>query len=89
MSDDILRGIYYTRPTARYLTVDRVPVGATCPECRRSDVREYPVFAARGPRIVTKCQACLATLVDREPTDGELHPPFRPMTRSWKGTRAG
>jgi hypothetical protein len=85
----ILKGVYYARPTERYLAVERVPVTGNCPECGAGDVRRYPAFTARGPRLVQKCRACFALVREDEPSLEEAHPPFWPMTRNWKCTRAG
>lgn len=85
----ILKGVYYARPTERYLSVERVPVEAQCAECGSSDIRRYPAFTARGPKFVVKCQACLALLAEEGPSVEEAHPPFWPMTRTWGVSRAG
>jgi hypothetical protein len=85
----ILRGVYYPRPTEQYLRVERAPVEGTCPECGAADLRRYPAFTQRGPKIVTKCQSCFALAVEEEPELESMHPPFWPMTRRWAATRAG
>jgi hypothetical protein len=85
----ILKGVYYARPTERYLSVERVPVAGTCDECGGTDVRRYAAFTARGPKFVHKCQSCFALLVEEEPNIDEAHPPFWPMTRDWTVSRAG
>jgi len=85
----ILRGVYYPRPTERFLDVARTPVGGTCAECGGEDVRRYPAFTARGPKIVHKCQSCLALVHEEEPSLEEAHPPFWPLTGGWECTRAG
>ncbi len=85
----ILRGVYYPRPSEQFLEVAKVPVEATCPECGGGDVRRYPAFTARGPKIVHKCQGCFALVREEDPSLEEAHPPFWPMTRGWQCTRAG
>jgi hypothetical protein len=85
----ILKGVYYPRPTERYLDVERRPVDTTCPECGHGDVRRYAAFTAKGPRFVTKCQQCLALVAEEGPSLEEAHPPFWPMTRRWESSRAG
>jgi hypothetical protein len=85
----ILRGVYYPRPTEQYLYVDREVVEGSCPECGAPELRRYPAFTQRGPKIVTKCQACFALALEEEPGPESMHPPFWPMTRHWLATRAG
>ena len=85
----ILRGVYYPRPRERYVAVERIPVEGECPECGAAELSRYPAFTARGPKIVHKCQACFALAREEEPSLEEAHPPFWPMTRGWKCTRAG
>lgn len=85
----LLRGVYYPRPQERYLVVERRRVDRECPECGADDVRRYPAFTARGPRVVHKCQACLALVDEEDPSLEEAHPPFWPITRRWKASRAG
>jgi hypothetical protein len=85
----ILKGVYYSRPTERYLSVERVPVEGNCPDCRGQDIRRYPAFTAKGPRFVTKCQDCLALVAVEGPSLEDAHPPFCPMTRNWDASRAG
>jgi hypothetical protein len=89
LSQSILRGVYYPRPSERYLEVERVPVAGACPECASEELRRYPAFTAGGPRMVTKCGACLFLVSAERPEPSDLHPPFWPMTRMWGGTRAG
>ncbi len=85
----ILKGVYYPRPREQYPEVVKTPVDGVCPECGGTDVKRYPAFTARGPKIVHKCQACFALVREEEPSREEAHPPFWPMTRDWKCTRAG
>ena len=85
----VLKGVYYPRPTERYLSVERVPVAGRCEECGGADVRRYPAFTAREPKFVHKCQKCFALLEEEEPNIDEAHPPFWPMTRTWTASRAG
>ncbi|MGE0387489.1 MAG: hypothetical protein AB7Q97_22395 [Gammaproteobacteria bacterium] len=46
--------------------VHREAVQGACTECGAHDLKRYPVLAFGGWFIVTKCQACLATM-KREP----------------------
>jgi hypothetical protein len=85
----ILKGVYYSRPTAQYLSVEREPVEGQCHECGAAELKRYPAFTQRGPKIVTKCQACFALAAEEEPDLDAMHPPFWPMTRRWLATRAG
>ena len=85
----ILKGVYYPRPREQFLSVARTPSEGTCPECGGQNIKRYPAFTARGPKLVHKCQACLALVREEGPSIDEAHPPFWPMTRSWDCTRAG
>jgi rubredoxin len=69
--------------------VERIPVAGRCPECGASALRRYAAFMAAGPRMVTKCQTCFYVLRADLPEPSDLHPPFWPMTRLWRSTRAG
>ena len=85
----ILKGVYYPRPRERYPAIEKSAVEGACPECGGDDIRRYPAFTARGPKIVHKCQACFALVLEEEPSLEAAHPPFWPITRGWKCTRAG
>lgn len=85
----ILKGVYYSRPTERYLSVERTPVEGKCAECGGEDIRRYPAFTAKGPFFVTKCQDCFALINTEGPSLEDAHPPFWPMTRNWDASRAG
>ncbi|MBV9997205.1 MAG: hypothetical protein JO127_18530 [Caulobacteraceae bacterium] len=54
------------RPAAPTTEVVRTPVEGACPECGRSDLKQYPVLAFGGWFQVVKCQSCLCS-VRREP----------------------
>jgi hypothetical protein len=69
--------------------VTRTPSEGVCPDCGGEDIKRYPAFTARGPKIVHKCQACLALVREEGPSLDDAHPPFWPLTRSWDCTRAG
>ena len=85
----ILKGVYYPRPTERYLVGRADALRGHLPRMRREDIKRYPAFTARGPKFVHKCQDCLALFARKSPNIEEAHPPFWPMTRSWDCTRAG
>ena len=82
-------GFLDPRPTEAYLHVARKPVDATCPACASRDVRRYPVVAALGPRIVTKCQDCFHVLALDRPRPEDDWPPFRAVAYDWPSSRAG
>jgi hypothetical protein len=64
--------------------VPRSPVpGAKCPACGSEDVRRYPIANQHGPRMTTKCQACLHILSTERTTLEDNWPPFRPVTWGW------
>jgi hypothetical protein len=72
-------------PAAARPEVVRVPVaGATCPSCASDDVRRYPISNEFGPRMATKCQACLHILAVERPGPEDDWPPFRSVTRDWE-----
>jgi hypothetical protein len=72
-------------PTSARPRVERVPVdGAECPACGSADVRRYPVSNQYGPRIATKCQACLHTLSIERPGPEDRWPSYRSVTADWK-----
>lgn len=56
----------FQRPETPTVSVERERVSGTCPECGAQDLARYPVVSERGWEIVTKCQACLAS-VARDP----------------------
>ena len=85
----VLKGVYYSRPKEIYLSVQRTQVEGSCPECNGRNIKRYAAFTARGPRFVHKCQDCFALLREEPPNIAESHPPFWPMTRKWKASRAG
>lgn len=85
----VLKGVYYPRPTEIYLSVKRTPVEGSCPECGGKDIKRYAAFTSRGPRFVHKCQECFALVREEPPNVDEAHPPFWPMTRKWRVSRAG
>ena len=85
----ILKGVYYSRPTERYLYVEREPVDGKCDQCGSTDIKRYPAYTASGPNIVTKCQDCFLLVSEDGPSLDAMHPPFWPMTRDWACTRAG
>jgi hypothetical protein len=76
----------YSRPTEQQLFVTREPVDATCPKCGGTDVARYPIANHLGPRIATKCQACLTSLAIDRPTAADNWPPFRSVTYDWEAS---
>jgi hypothetical protein len=76
--------IIYQRPTEERLYVDKQVVeGATCPSCGGTDIRRYPIAAARGPRMTTKCQDCYTALSVERPRRDDAWPPFRAVAYDW------
>jgi hypothetical protein len=78
-----------TPPTDERIYVERKPVVATCPQCGSDDVARYPVANFIGPRMVTRCQACLHSLAVDVPTAGDHWPPWQTVTADWPASRAG
>lgn len=68
-----------------HLVREPVP-DAVCPECGSDDVRRYPIANHRGPRMVTKCQACFGVLALDRPTEEDDWPPFRSVTYDWEAS---
>lgn len=79
----------FPRPEAERLTVERLPVNATCPSCGSSEVARYPVANFIGPRMVTKCQACFHHLAIDVPSYDDHWPPWRSATHDWVASRVG
>jgi hypothetical protein len=79
------RLIFTTPAGTDPLVVEKnVVAGATCPRFGGGDVKRYPIAYYTGPRIVEKCQSCLATVELRRPEPEDNWPPFQPATRSWE-----
>jgi hypothetical protein len=76
-------------PTSDRISVERLPVDATCPQCGSRNVARYPVANFIGPRMVTKCQDCFHSLSVDVPTPDDQWPPWRSATTDWQTTRAG
>lgn len=77
------------RPEQARPEVERVPVaGVTCPQCGSDDVRRYPIASHQGPRMATKCQACLHALTVERPAAADNWPPFRALTYDWPASPA-
>jgi hypothetical protein len=81
--------LLFPRPTEQYLSVERIPVEASCPACRGHNVSRYPIANHIGPRMVTKCQDCFEVLALDRPTPEDNWPPFRPAALDWAPSRAG
>lgn len=81
--------LVFPDPTEQFLTVTRVRVEATCPECGSDDVARYPIANYIGPRMVTRCQACFHVLALDIPEPADMWPPFRSATYGWPASRAG
>lgn len=71
------------------IVVERTPLEEVCPQCGGRDVRRYPVAAALGARMATKCQGCFYVLRLERPRPEDNWPPFRPRSLGWQGSRAG
>lgn len=77
--------IIYQPPTEERISVERPLLeGTVCPSCGSTDVRRYPIVWSRGPRMVTKCQACFTTLSVEEPKPEDAWPPFRAVAYDWE-----
>ena len=81
--------LVFPNPTEEFLSVERVKVDATCPECGSGDVARYPVANYLGPRMATKCQDCLHVLSYEIPKPEDMWPPFRSAAYDWPASRAG
>jgi transposase-like protein len=63
----------YTRPTERFIFVQREEVAAQCPQCKSKNIKKYPVFSSSGWYQVVKCQDCLYSLERKKgPLCGEI-----------------
>ena len=77
------RMIFLT-PGKDEMEVAKTPVsGQSCPECGSEDIARYPIGWCRGPRMVTKCQACYHSLSIDRPAFEDNWPPFRAATYDW------
>jgi hypothetical protein len=77
----------FARPADQQLYVERVPVpGVTCPRCGSDDIKRYPIANHLGPRIATKCQACLTSIAIDRPTEADNWPPYRSVTYDWEAS---
>jgi ssDNA-binding Zn-finger/Zn-ribbon topoisomerase 1 len=75
----------FQTPGKDRMTVDKgQPTGQTCPACGGADVRRYPIGWYKGPRMVTKCQACFHSLAVERPALEDNWPPFRSATYDWQ-----
>ena len=73
------------RPEEEQIFLERVLVeGVTCPVCGSEDVRRYPIANHLGPRMATKCQACLHIISVERPTIDDAWPPFRAVAYDWE-----
>ncbi len=79
----------FPRPGQERLSVERVSVQMTCPQCSSTDVARYPVANFIGPRMVTKCQSCFHHLAVDVPAYDDHWPPWRSPTSDWPSSRAG
>jgi predicted RNA-binding Zn-ribbon protein involved in translation (DUF1610 family) len=78
----------YARPVEDRVYLVRQKVDATCPECGDDDVRRYPIANQKGPRMITRCQACFHILSLDRPTAEEPWPPYRSVTYDWESSPA-
>jgi hypothetical protein len=82
------RMIFQT-PAADQMSVSKTPVeGLTCPVCVSTDIARYPIGSYKGPRMVTKCQACYHSLSVDRPAIEDNWPPFRSATYDWEPSPA-
>jgi hypothetical protein len=82
------RMIFQT-PGSEEMHVVKQPVeGEVCPKCGSTDIARYPVGHYKGPRIVTKCQACYHSLAVDVPTEADNWPPFRALSYDWEASPA-
>jgi hypothetical protein len=82
------RMIFQT-PGSDQMTVIKTPVeGLACPACGGDEIARYPIGWYKGPRIVTKCQACYHSLSVDRPALEDNWPPFRAATYDWKPSPA-
>jgi hypothetical protein len=82
------RMIFQT-PGRDQMDVVKAPVvGLQCPACGSTDVARYPIGWYKGPRIVTKCQACYHSFSVDRPRPEDRWPPFRSVTYGWQPSAA-
>jgi hypothetical protein len=82
------RMIFQT-PGPEQMDVVKTPVRAlSCPRCGSSDIARYPIGHYKGPRVVTKCQACYHSLSVDRPLPEDSWPPFRSATYDWEPSAA-
>lgn len=82
------RMIFQT-PGSEAMYVVKQPVqGEVCPQCGSTDIARYPVGHYKGPRIVTKCQACYHSLAVDVPRETDNWPPFRALSYDWEASPA-
>jgi hypothetical protein len=82
------RMIFQT-PGRDQMVVVKTPVeGLRCPACGSADVARYPIGWYKGPRVVTKCQACYHSISVDRPRPEDNWPPFRSATYGWEPSAA-
>jgi hypothetical protein len=82
------RMIFQT-PGSDQMSVSKTPIeGLVCPQCASADIARYPIGFYKGPRMVTKCQACYHSLSVDRPALEDNWPPFRAATYDWEPSPA-
>jgi hypothetical protein len=82
------RMIFQTPGSGEMYVVKQPVEGETCHECGSTDIARYPVGHYKGPRIVTKCQACYHSLTVDVPREADNWPPFRALSYDWEASPA-
>lgn len=76
--------LIFAQPEPGGVHVERQALaGTVCPECGGEKIERYPIGHYKGPRMVTKCQACFHTLAVERPALEDNWPPFRAATFDW------
>lgn len=82
------RMIFQTPGSEEMRVIKQSVEGQKCPECGSTDIARYPVGHYKGPRIVTKCQACYHSLAVEVPQEADNWPPFRTLSYDWEASPA-
>jgi transcription elongation factor Elf1 len=78
----------FPTPAASEMHVVKQRAEGTCPRCGSAELARYPVGHYKGPRMVTKCQACYHSLAVEMPEAADNWPPFRAFTYDWEASPA-
>jgi hypothetical protein len=82
------RMIFQTPGPDRMIVEKTRVEGLTCPKCASTEIARYPIGWYKGPRMVTKCQACYHSLSVDRPALQDNWPPFRSATYDWEPSPA-